>query len=206
MPARDRFIVQQTQFFAHLLEVNRSLRLTSITSPLEVAIKHCWDAVAPRHEIETADSVLDLGSGGGIPGIPLACLFPEKRFLLVESVRKRAAFLSEAVERLGLENVSVRAERGEEVLKNTPADVLVARAVGSPLKLLTVLGKRVGACGGLLLYRGSNAAAELEEAADKVRQLGLEARLLPAYELPAGLGTRQLLTLTQARKRRRDDR
>jgi 16S rRNA (guanine527-N7)-methyltransferase len=183
---RERLCV----FLDQLLEVNQSLNLTSITAPREVAVKHVWDSLAPWRRLESARSLLDLGSGAGFPGLVLALAFPLQRVVLTESVGKKAAFLRSVVERLEVQNAAVRAERGEDVLRKTHVDVVVARAVGPAAKLLRLLRPVRGSFDRLVLYKGPGADRELAAAAPEARRAGLTGRVTVRYELPEGMGTR----------------
>src|SRR5947209_16117527 len=91
-----------------LLEANRSINLTRITDRAMAEVQHVGDALTLLPFIAPgALSIVDVGSGGGVPGIPLAIARPEARVLLIESTKKKAAFLERAARELGLGNVRV---------------------------------------------------------------------------------------------------
>jgi 16S rRNA (guanine527-N7)-methyltransferase len=139
-----------------LLRANKRLNLTRITEPHEIARLHLLDAVARVTLLDTtgARSAVDLGSGGGIPGIPLAIARPEIRWVLVDSVSKKAAVLREFVKALSLPNVSVIAERAETMgrspLHRERYDFVAARAC-APLPVLAELAMPLLAIDGTLL-------------------------------------------------------
>jgi 16S rRNA (guanine527-N7)-methyltransferase len=118
---------------------------------------------------------VDLGSGAGLPGLPLACVYPETSFTLVDAQRRRLDWVAATAAKLHVDNVTVVHARLEEFGHGSDResfDVATARAVG-PLPVVAELGLpllRVG--GGLLVPRGRPAAAELARAADACRQLG----------------------------------
>jgi len=116
--------------------------------------------------------VHDVGSGGGLPGIPLALVRPDLRITLVEPLLRRTTFLDEVVEDLGLDNVEVLRGRAEELRGRTSADVVTARAVAPLAKLagwgLPLLGSR----GEMLALKGDSAGEELEESEADLRKLG----------------------------------
>jgi 16S rRNA (guanine527-N7)-methyltransferase len=118
---------------------------------------------------------VDLGSGAGLPGLPLACAYPEASFTLVDAQRRRLDWVAATAAKLHIDNVTVVHARLEEFGRGPDRetfDVATARALG-PLPVVAELGLpllRVG--GGLLVPRGRPAAAELEQAADACRQLG----------------------------------
>ncbi len=101
------------RFLELLLTWNRKINLTSITDPAEAVEHHLIDALATAPSVAGLRSVMDIGSGGGIPGIPLAIVHPEQQWVLVETVGKKVGFLKAAAGALGLKNVrafQVRAE------------------------------------------------------------------------------------------------
>jgi 16S rRNA (guanine527-N7)-methyltransferase len=157
-------------YLARLLAMNEQVNLTSITDPAEAWTRHAFDALTllPHlAELPVGARVLDVGSGGGVPGIPLAIARPDLRFTLLEATEKKAAFLRAVSEALGLANVEVVAERAEQAAKGSLAasfDAVTARAVA---RLDTLLGwtapfARTG--GVLLLIKGARAPDELAEA------------------------------------------
>ena len=120
--------------------------------------------------------MIDVGSGGGLPGIPLAIAMPDATFALLEATGKKAAFLADVVEELGLDNVTIIAERAETVGKpdggfRDAADAVIARAVG-PLCVLLELTLPLARVGGLVLaIKGRRAEEELVEAEVALRVL-----------------------------------
>ncbi len=87
-----------------LLAWNRKVNLTAITNPREAIEGHIVDALGAAGATRELDSVIDIGTGGGVPGIPLAILHPEQRWCLVETVHKKVGFLKAAIAQLGLSN------------------------------------------------------------------------------------------------------
>ena len=154
-----------------LFEVNTKFNVTAVTDPEIAWTRHILDSLSllPVLASESVEHVVDIGSGGGLPGIPLAITMPEVTFTLVEVTKKKAVFLSEVVEALGLENVTVIAERAEQLATKDGgfrdiADAVIARAVG-PLPVLlelTVPFARVG--GRVVAIKGEKAPDEIKEA------------------------------------------
>jgi 16S rRNA (guanine527-N7)-methyltransferase len=174
------FVERAAAYAALLLAANRRLNLTRVTEPAEVARLHLLDAMAALPLLDTAQptTALDLGSGGGVPGIPLAMARPEVRWLLVDSVRKKADALREIAEALGLANVSVEAERAEALGRSEAHreayDLVAARAC-APLPVLAELALPLLAIGvRLLAWKGPLAAGdeELERGAAVLAELG----------------------------------
>jgi 16S rRNA (guanine527-N7)-methyltransferase len=165
------FTARMEAYIALLLEANRRLNLTRITAPRDIAVLHLLDAVDKVSLLDTAGatSAVDLGSGGGIPGIPLAIARPELRWTLLDSVAKKADALRGFVEALGLGNVSVIADRAEVLGRSAGHreryDVVTARAC-APLPVLVELALPLLSVEGLLLaWKGP-----LTDADDEVRR------------------------------------
>ncbi len=104
---------------------------------------------------------MDIGTGAGLPGIPVAIAEPQRQVYLVEPVAKRAAFLELAVERLGLENVDVLVQRAEDVSKQV--DVCFARAVAPPVKAWELTAPLLRPGGRLLYFAGRSWSATIED-------------------------------------------
>lgn len=112
----------------------------------------------------------DVGSGAGLPGLVLAIARPDVSFLLIEPMERRVAWLSEQVEELGLDNVSVVRARAEEVRLDGPLDQVTARAVSAFRKLLPLTAPLLRDGGELVLMKGAGAPAEVEAAAKEIRK------------------------------------
>jgi 16S rRNA (guanine527-N7)-methyltransferase len=123
----------QRQLLEHielLARWNRRLNLTAITSPRQMVIQHILDSMAIA-SILTGRTILDLGSGGGYPGIPLAVIFPQRQFTLLDSRGKRIEFLRHVVGKIGLSNTSTVKTRVEDYQPKQKFDTLVCRAFSS---------------------------------------------------------------------------
>ena len=134
--------------------------------------RHLLNCAGPAELLAPGELVADVGSGAGLPGLVLAALRPDCRHVLVEPLLRRAAFLSEAVDALGLSGVEVRRARAEELAGALDADVVVARAV-APLERLagwTLPLLRPG--GRLVALKGDGAAEELAQARDALTRAG----------------------------------
>ena len=144
----DESIHKQALYLELLLEANKNISLTGIKNPKEAVIKHTIDSLSVSSAIE-GEKIVDIGSGGGTPGIPLAIANPEKKFYLVDSVLKKIKFLDEAVKALELNNIETICDRGENVDKLS-ADTGVSRAFGS-LNYLIESSKNMVSKNGLFL-------------------------------------------------------
>ncbi|MGA1016811.1 MAG: 16S rRNA (guanine(527)-N(7))-methyltransferase RsmG [Phycisphaerales bacterium] len=179
------------EFLRLLLEANRRMNLTAIRDPAEAWRRHILDGlslVGPLASVKSVASgpirVADLGSGGGVPGLVLACVMPAIEFTLIESTGKKARFLEQAASSLNLTNVLVSAERAETVgrdaIHRERFDAVIARAVG-PLRVLIELALPLLRVGGVLLaVKGGRAAEEVEASRKALHALhGLVTSTLP---------------------------
>jgi 16S rRNA (guanine527-N7)-methyltransferase len=183
---------------AHLeriVEANRHFNLTRITTPREAAIKHIVDSVVPWRLFSSAAIVLDAGTGAGFPGIPLAVVLPSVRFILSESIGKKARFVDAAVKDLGLANVQVVPVRAEEILRSTRAEVITARAVAPIARTAALFAPALKAGVRALLYKGPDIDAEIAEAAAELRRFRLCCAVIDRYELPDNLGFRTIVEM-----------
>ena len=152
-----------------VLEKNEEVNLTAITEPEEFVSLQILDSLAAvcLPEFSMAASIIDVGSGAGFPGIPLAALFPEKRFLLIDSLRKRMDFVGAAVQELGLANVELRHDRAEEAGRDAflreGFDLALCRAVGKLPVVLEYCLPFVRVGGAAVFYKTIPAQGEIEE-------------------------------------------
>lgn len=125
VPLSDQEIERFAEHFDLLLRWNETINLTRVTCAAEAAVKHYGESAFMARWLPSASAVVDLGSGSGFPGIPIAILRPNVEVALVESHQRKAAFLREATR--SLKNVRVVAARGEDFRNRF--DWLVSRAV-----------------------------------------------------------------------------
>ena len=187
----DREIEQLGLFLAILLDTNERLSLTAIKGEEESWERHVFDALtllAVLHELPPGAKVIDVGSGTGVPAIPLAIALPELRFTLVEATGKKARFLEATASALGLENVHVEASRAELVGRDPKHrekhDVVIARAVGSLRILVELCLPLVSVQGRAVLVKGGRADEELAEASKAMA--ALHAEHLGTFDTPTG--------------------
>jgi 16S rRNA (guanine527-N7)-methyltransferase len=134
--------------------------------------RHLLNCGAVAELIPQGSEVIDVGSGGGLPGLVLAIARPDLRIMLLEPLLRRTSFLSECVEDLALGNVEVRRGRAEEWAGNLSAEVVTARAVAPLEKLVGWCLPLLAPGGRMLALKGEAAAAELEVVAPTLRPLG----------------------------------
>lgn len=131
------------QFVTHALELMKwttKTNLTSITDPLEIAVKHFLDSIAPATIIPPDASLLDIGSGGGFPGIPLKILMPSLSVTLIDASRKKVSFLKHVIRMLDLDNIEachISAEdlSGNNIFEKT-YNVIISRALSSTVNFV----------------------------------------------------------------------
>ena len=157
----DESIHKQALYLELLLEANKNISLTGIKNPKEAVIKHTIDSLSVSSAIE-GEKIVDIGSGGGTPGIPLAIANPEKKFYLVDSVLKKIKFLDEAVKALELNNIETICDRGENVDKLS-ADTVVSRAFGSLNYLIESSKNMVSKKGLFLAMKGKINQEEIND-------------------------------------------
>ena len=176
-----------------VLEKEKDINLTAIKEPVEFVELHLLDSLSAciLPEIIASNDLVDMGSGAGFPGMPLALLFPEKRFVLADAIRKRVDFLNSSVEEMNLAHVKAvhaRAESiGQETFYRESFDVALCRAVASlPIALeYTMPLVRVGGVG--VFYKTVQAEDEIKESKLALELLGADSdvrvvtneRLLP---------------------------
>ena len=163
-----------------LWQANQHLNLTRHTTFDKFVGRDIVDSMWLARSIEGARDVLDIGTGGGVPGIPLAILRPDLELSLCESVKKKATAVDEIVQSLGLP-IPVHHARMENLLEDFRYDVLIARAIGSMRKILTWLQPHWASAGSLLLLKGPRWVEERQDARSRGLLNGLELRRLATY-------------------------
>jgi 16S rRNA (guanine527-N7)-methyltransferase len=155
----DAAVARLRTFATRLLEWNRKVNLTAVTDPAEVADKHLVDALALLRSLGGARTILDLGSGAGIPGAVLACARPDLEVTCCDAVAKKVAFVKAVSAELALpvRAVARRAE-GNPGRDGLPvADAVVSRALGEPTLWVPLGAPYVAPGGALFAMLGRNA-------------------------------------------------
>jgi 16S rRNA (guanine527-N7)-methyltransferase len=152
-----------------VLERNKVMNLTAITDEEAFVKNHLLDSIAcyGRPEIEKAKSVVDVGTGAGFPGVPLAVCYPDKDFLLIDALGKRTSFIREACATLGIDNVRTLHARAEDaatgaVLRES-FDLAVSRAVAHLTVLCEYCLPLVRPGGAFFAYKSESQCDEIEE-------------------------------------------
>ena len=141
---------------------NRKVNLTAVRDLREMVTTHIVDSLAAV-PLLSGQTVLDVGTGPGFPGLPLAIAEPERQFTLLDSNNKKVMFAQHAAGLLGLDNVTVVKARGEDYAPGQRFDTVIARALASLPKLLTIAGHHVREDGVFVALKGRYPDEELKE-------------------------------------------
>ena len=147
-------------FLSNVLLENKKFNLTGIRDPREAIIKHLLDSLSLINNIE-GNTIVDVGSGAGFPGIPLAIVQPKHNFILIESKKKKAQFILESSHALGLENIIVFDRRSEDVNLPHGADAIVSRALGTLNYFIEKTKHMLAKNGKLYAMKGKNPEEEI---------------------------------------------
>jgi 16S rRNA (guanine527-N7)-methyltransferase len=179
-------------YFQELVDWNRRVNLTSITGYEEVQVRHFLDSLTVTLAMKPpvggeSQGVIDVGTGAGLPGIPLKILWPGIRLVLLEATAKKAKFLHHLIGELGLEDVEIVVGRAEEVAHDAQYrekfELVLSRAV-APLPTLAELTLPFGAVGGSFIAQKSGAIdTELSRASKAITLLGGNLREVKAIDL-----------------------
>ncbi|MGA7688960.1 MAG: 16S rRNA (guanine(527)-N(7))-methyltransferase RsmG [Jiangellales bacterium] len=164
--------------------------------------RHLLNSAAVAAAVPDGVGVLDVGSGAGLPGIPLAIVRPDLRVTLVEPLLRRATFLSEVCEALGLDRVDVQRARAEDLPRGA-ADAVVARAVAPLPRLLGWTLPLLRPGGRLVAMKGQGAQAELDAAAAALTRLGARSWDARDLLLPGDLAATRAVVVVAGETRRR---
>jgi len=186
-------------YYHELTDWNRRINLTAITTYEDVQVNHFLDALTAAlvwqpaatgttHPASGTTRVIDIGSGGGFPGVPLRVIFPEIRLTLLEATAKKAAFLRHLSERLGLDDVETVIGRAETVAHDErfreSFDLVLARSV-APMPTLAELTLPFAATGGIVVaYKKGGIGEEIRLASGAIETMGGRLREARAVELP----------------------
>lgn len=167
----DSARVQLMDYAALLLKWNRVYNLTAIRDPAQALTHHLLDSLAVVPHLRDIATLADVGSGGGLPGIPLAIACPALSVTSIETVGKKASFQQQARIELGLENFTVVSERVENVRPSAPFDAVISRAFSSLADFVALTGHLLGDGGRFYAMKGVYPADEMTALPQGVRLL-----------------------------------
>ena len=189
-------------FFQILTEHNKMYNLTTVIEQKDVFIKHFLDSVVGEKWFFKGANVIEIGSGGGFPSIPLKILREDLKFTLVESTQKKCNHLVQTVDKLGLKEVKVLNIRAEDGGKDKALrekfDCVCARAVARLNTLCEYCLPFVKKGGRFIAYKGE-CKEELEEAKKAIFVLGGEVEKVEEFCLPDGAGKRSLIIIKKVK-------
>ena len=212
---------QFLKFYELLVEWNSFMNLTAITEFDEVMKKHFLDSLSFVHYIkkyclaqeesqsnitgleEQKFTMIDVGTGAGFPGIPLAILFPKAKFTLMDSLNKRIKFLNEVISQLGLTNIETVHSRAEDLARNTnyreAYDFAVSRAVANLSTLSEYCLPFVKTKGKFISYKSERLSEELLMAENAISLLGGMVKDQIDFQLPESDIYRNLLIIEKVK-------
>ncbi|MCR5432486.1 MAG: 16S rRNA (guanine(527)-N(7))-methyltransferase RsmG [Lachnospiraceae bacterium] len=200
----DHVFSSLVKFFHLVVEKNKVMNLTAITDFNDFAVKHYADSLSLLRILKPfTGKVIDVGTGAGFPGIPLAICCPEVSFTLFDSLRKRVDFLSEAVSDLGLNNVKLMHTRAEDAGRDPSLrdsfDIAVSRAVAPLSTLVEYTLPFVKPSGTFVAYKGPNSASEIALSSNALKTFYARVDHFHSFELcdgnPDGAGEKSVRTL-----------
>ena len=205
----DGQIAQFAQFYEDMLEKNQVMNLTGITERREVIVKHYIDSLLPTCLLpdfpKPGTRLLDLGSGAGFPGIPLAIAFPNLQLTLMDSLNKRIVYLTDEIEKLGLQNhTEALHARAEELARQAGQreayDYCSSRAVARLAVLSEYCLPFVKVGGQMLAYKAGEIEEELSEAQFAIKKLGGTTDQVVSFSLPDDAGKRSLVVIRKIKE------
>ncbi|MFM5889251.1 MAG: 16S rRNA (guanine(527)-N(7))-methyltransferase RsmG [Dolichospermum sp.] len=197
---------QFEQLYQLIIAGNRQINLTRITEPEEFWEKHLWDSlrgIAPKQifipGIDRGKRIIDIGTGAGFPGLPIALIFPNSQVKLLDSTGKKINFIETVLSALALNNAQTLLGRAEEIGQQYEHrqnyDVAVIRAVGN-VSVCAEYSLPLVKKGGLaIIYRGSWSEAENQSLETAVEQLGGVVELIEEFSTPLSNSIRHCLYL-----------
>lgn len=193
----DKFV----EFYDFFTDSAKKFNLTSVTEEEEVYAKHFADSLSAKDLITENAKVVEIGSGGGFPSVPLKIERPDLRFTLIEATGKKCRYLQEVASLLEFENFCVVNARCEDLAHDAKYravyDFAVARAVAPLNILLEYLIPFLKVGGKALCYKGSNYEEELTLSENALKTLGASVTDVVKYDLPLNYGKRAVIVVTK---------
>jgi len=198
------------QFAAHALELlhwNRTINLTTVIDPRQIALKHLVDSLAPAELISPGATLLDIGSGGGFPGLALKVAVPSLAVTLVDASRKKVSFLKHVIRSLGLEGVEALCIRAEDLAAGPTSrgcfDLIISRALANLKSYFYQARPLLAVTGTIIALKGRVDRAEVEALESCIRQASTQSTgqqrsfslAVETYTLPFSRSHRSIFTI-----------
>ncbi len=195
-------------FYVDLIETNKSLNLTAITDMKEVIYKHFVDSLSLVKVISDLSNkkykIIDIGTGAGFPGIPLAIVFNNVDFVLLDSLNKRLKFIAGICEKLDLKNVSLIHGRAEDYARDIKYrenfDFAISRAVANLSTLSELCVGFIKSGGYFISYKSEKANKEVENAVRAFKLLGIKLEKIESFTMDIDGASRNLLVIKKEKK------
>lgn len=188
-------------FLAELLRWNQKVNLTSITDPAEAREKHLLDSLSLLPLLQGEERLLDIGSGGGFPGIPLKLAVPGLRVVSVDAVQKKIAFQRHVARLLGLQGFAAEHLRVEQLpshpLGKGGFDLVVSRAFAALEQFAALALPCLAPAGRIIAMKGAEGEKELAQSSEALTALGLVCREVRILQLPRSSSRRSLIVLAR---------
>lgn len=186
-------------YAAELIKWNKKVNLTAITKDNEIAIKHFVDSLALAPYITAGDRLLDIGSGAGLPILPLKIINPETIMVSVDAVAKKIHFQRHVIRVLGLQNIEAIHTRIEDLQKTHrhSFSVITSRAFTRLDRFVSLAAPLLAEGGVLIAMKGDHADGEIVEADDVLHSGGFTVDSVRRYSLPLGMGERAITFIKQ---------
>lgn len=191
------------KFYNLLIEWNKKINLTRITEKEDVYLKHFYDSLTITKVIDlnNVDSLCDVGTGAGFPGIVLKIMYPNLKITLIDSLQKRVNYLNEIIKELNLDNIEAIHSRAEDYAKNNREkyDIVTARAVTN-LKLLSELCIPMVKENGYFIPLKANVDDEINESKNILNELKSKIEKQESFNLPIENSIRNILLIKKYEK------
>ncbi len=187
-----------------LLEWNEKINLTAITEISDIILKHYIDSLTINKYIKEQNTIIDIGTGAGFPGIPLKIVNPNNKFILVDSLNKRINFLKEVEKELNLQDIEMIHSRVEDLAKikeyREKIDLAVSRAVANLSTLLEYMLPFVKENGLCICMKGPNITQEVEDSKKAIEILGGKIEKIEKINLPGSEIERNIILIRKINK------
>lgn len=184
IPLAPEELARYARYEQELSDWNQRMNLTATTDPREIAVKHILDSLTCfcAVSVDAGTRVLDVGTGAGLPGIPLAVVLPDRHFVLLDSSAKKIRFVTQAIAELGLANAQAVQSRVQDFRPVRLFDTVVSRAFASIASMVEAAAHLCSEQGRLLAMKGAYPQAELEAVPAGFKITDVQALRVPGLE------------------------